>query len=186
MRAIRLSLMIIAAIAAGRLAAVEGMSVPRQLPDIAGPLARAGLKLDPAQLSDLRGDPMGAVVAINGCTASFVSPDGLVVTNHHCAYGAIQHNSTPQRNLMQAGFVADSRADELSAGPGARVFVLDDISDVTSKIEAVQNDRMHGGTRFRAVENEQKRLVAECEKTAGTLPRAGREVLMTPTLRPYP
>ena len=61
----------------------------------------AGLKLSPEQLSNLTGDPMGAVVALGGCTASFVSPQGLVVTNHHCAYGAIQLNSTAQKNLIR-------------------------------------------------------------------------------------
>ena len=74
-------------------AAGEGMWVPQQLPEIAGQLKKAGLKLDPKQLADLTGDPMGAVVSLGGCTASFVSPQGLVVTNHHCAAGAIQLNS---------------------------------------------------------------------------------------------
>jgi hypothetical protein len=82
------------------------MWVPQQLPEIAGPLMKAGLKLDPEQLSNLTGDPMGAVVALGGCTASFVSPQGLVVTNHHCAYGAIQLNSTAEKNLIKDGFNA--------------------------------------------------------------------------------
>jgi len=46
--------------------AEEGMWVPQQLPEISGPLAKAGLKLDPKQLADLTGDPMGAVVALGG------------------------------------------------------------------------------------------------------------------------
>ena len=117
----------------------EGMWVPQQLPEIAGPLKKAGLKLSPEQLANLTGDPMGAVVALGGCTASFVSPQGLVVTNHHCAYGAIQLNSTPENNLIKNGFNAATLADEVSAGPNARVFVLDDIQDVTAQAKAASS-----------------------------------------------
>jgi len=49
---------------------------------------------------------MNAIVATPGCSASFVSPDGLVVTNHHCGYGAIQRNSTPEHNYIANGSVA--------------------------------------------------------------------------------
>ena len=86
----------------------EGMWVPQQLPEIAPALRKAGLKLDPQQLADLTGDPLGAVVSLGGCTASFVSNQGLVLTNHHCAYGAIQLNSTPENNLMRDGFNAEA------------------------------------------------------------------------------
>jgi hypothetical protein len=146
--------------------AKEGMWVPQQLPEIAGPLAQAGLELDPKQLADLTGDPMGAVVALGGCTASFVSPDGLVVTNHHCAYGAIQLNSTAERNLMTDGFNAAARADEVTAGPNARVFVMDQITDVTDKIGAAAGDTA-GLARQQAIETAQKALIAECEAEAG-------------------
>jgi len=84
----------------------EGMWVPQQLNEIAGPLKKAGLQLDPSDFADLTGQPMGAVVSIGGCTASFISPNGLVATNHHCAYGGIQLNSTPENNLLANGFVA--------------------------------------------------------------------------------
>src|SRR6187551_1217933 len=111
----------------------EGMWVPQQLPEIAGPLKKAGLELPPEQLADLTGDPMGAIVSLGGCTASFVSNQGLVVTNHHCAYGGLQLNSTPQKNLIETGFNAKTRADELSAGPNARIYALDSIQDVTAQ-----------------------------------------------------
>ena len=61
---------------------------------------------------------MGAIVSLGGCTASFVSPDGLIVTNHHCVTGGLQFNSTPQRNLLTDGFLAKTRDEELSNGPG--------------------------------------------------------------------
>ena len=144
----------------------EGMWVPQQLPEIAGPLKEAGLVLPPEQLANLTGDPMGAVVALGGCTASFVSPEGLVVTNHHCAYGAIQLNSTAERNLMELGFNAATRGEELSAGPNARVYVMDRITDVTEQVKAAAGD-LGGIERNKALEAIQKQLIAECEEGEG-------------------
>jgi hypothetical protein len=146
----------------------EGMWVPQQLPEIAGPLQQAGLRLSPQQLADLTGDPMGAVVSLGGCTASFVSPQGLVVTNHHCAYGAIQLNSTAQKNLIRDGFSATSAGAELSAGPNARIYVLDRITDVTEQAKAAIAGA--GGDalkRTQALETFDKAQVAACESEAG-------------------
>jgi hypothetical protein len=154
--------------AASSTRAAEGMWVPQQLPEIAGALRQAGLKLAPEQLADLTGDPIGAVVALGGCTASFVSPQGLVVTNHHCAYGAIQLNSTPQKNLIKDGFNAPTPADELSAGPNARVYVLESMSDVTAAakaaIAAAGDDPL---ARTQALEDFRKQQVAGCEAEPG-------------------
>ncbi|GHC07798.1 dipeptidyl peptidase S46 family protein [Thermomonas carbonis] len=145
----------------------EGMWVPQQLPEIAGPLKQAGLKLDPKQLADLTGDPMGAVVSLGGCTASFVSPQGLVVTNHHCAAGAIQLNSTAENNLLEKGFNAATTADEVSAGPNARIFVLDEITDVTDQVKAAIAAAPGPLERTKAVDDLEKQLVAACEADAG-------------------
>ncbi|MDQ3510486.1 MAG: S46 family peptidase, partial [Pseudomonadota bacterium] len=143
------------------------MWVPQQLPEIAGPLKKAGLKLSPEQLADLTGDPMGAVVSLGGCTASFVSPNGLVVTNHHCAHGAIQLNSTPERNLMDVGFNAASPAEEVSAGPNARVYVLDSIKDVTRQVTAAIKAAPDALGRTKALETLEKQLVSNCEAEPG-------------------
>jgi hypothetical protein len=145
----------------------EGMWVPEQLPEIAAPLKKAGLKLDPKQLTDLTGQPMGAVISLGGCTASFVSPDGLVVTNHHCATGQIQINSTPEKNLLETGYNAASLADELSGGPNARVYVTEAITDVTATVNAKLTDSMDAVARDRAIESATKAIVAECEKDLG-------------------
>ncbi|WP_119717559.1 S46 family peptidase [Cognatilysobacter tabacisoli] len=145
----------------------EGMWVPQQLPEIAGPLKKAGLKLDAKQLANLTGDPMGAVVSLGGCTASFVSPKGLVVTNHHCAYGAIQLNSTPERNLMKDGFNAAQPGDEVSAGPNARIYALDSIRDVTADVQAAIAAAPDALGRTKALDTIEKKLVADCEAEAG-------------------
>ena len=164
---VALALLAGASLASGNAVAGEGMWVPQQLPDIAGPLKKAGLKLSPKQLSDLTGDPMGAVVSLGGCTASFVSPQGLVVTNHHCAYGAIQLNSTPDRNLMSVGFNAPNSGDEVSAGPNARIYALDSIEDVTAQVRAAVASASDGLGRTRAVEALEKQLIGQCESGGG-------------------
>ncbi|WP_029561421.1 S46 family peptidase [Xanthomonas oryzae] len=144
------------------------MWVPQQLPEIAGPLQQAGLRLSPQQLADLTGDPMGAVVSLGGCTASFVSPQGLVVTNHHCAYGAIQLNSTAQKNLIRDGFSATIAGAELSAGPNARIYVLDRITDVTAQAKAaIAGAGSDALKRTQALETFDKAQVAACESETG-------------------
>ena len=159
----RLSVLCAGLLAALPAIAVEGMWTPEQLPQVADALKHAGLKLDPATLSDLSGQPMGAVVSLGGCTASFVSPNGLVVTNHHCAYGALQLNSTPENHMLRDGFVAASLADEPSAGPGTRIWVTQDISDVTAKVLGGISKKASDRQRNDAIDAAQKNLVAECE-----------------------
>lgn len=147
--------------------AVEGMFTPDQLPEIAKDLRKKGLKLKPSQISDLTGFPMGAVVSLGGCTASFVSPQGLVVTNHHCAYGSIQYNSTESANYLEDGFLAANMAAELPAAPGSRVYVTVDLDDVTSTVTGGLSDDLSGEARFAAIDANQKALVAECEEDEG-------------------
>jgi hypothetical protein len=144
----------------------EGMWKPSQMPQLAAQLKARGLQMDPAALSNLAGKPLDAVISLGGCTASFVSPQGLVVTNHHCGYGAIAYNSTPERDLITNGFVAGSLSEELPADPNARVYVTQDITDVTGKVVAGL-DSLDGKARYDAIESREKALVAECEAPGG-------------------
>ena len=158
----------VALVGLGTARAGEGMWVPQQLPEIAGPLKQAGLKLDPKQMADLTGDPLGAVVSLGGCTAGFVSPQGLVATNHHCAYGAIQLNSTAEKNLIVDGFNPASQADEVSAGPNARIYVLEAITDVTAQAKAAMAAAGQDPVaRANALEAFQKQATTECEADGG-------------------
>lgn len=154
-------------LALGLAHANEGMWMPSQLPQITKDLKAAGLALDPAKLTQLTQFPMGAIVSLGGCTASFVSPQGLVVTNHHCAYGSIQFNSNPQRDLLKNGFLAASFADELPAAPGSRVLVTEAVRDVTAEVLTAAVKALQGKARVDAIEGRQKALVAECEKAKG-------------------
>jgi hypothetical protein len=141
-----------------------GMWMPRQLASHAATLRRLGLELDPAVLSDPLSPPLAAVVSLGGCSASFVSPEGLIVTNHHCVQTALQYNATPQANLVEDGYLARTRADEKWNGPAARVYVTQAFTDVTAKIldglDAIADD----GKRFAELESRQKALIAACEK----------------------
>lgn len=147
--------------------AVEGMWQPSQLPAIEADLKKAGIAVDPKQLADLTKYPMNAVVGLGFCTASFVSPMGLVVTNHHCAYGTIQINSTAERNLLRDGFLAKTLGEELPGEPTLRIYVTESITDVTDKVRGVLNDQQSGRERFDAIDKQQKALVAECEAVKG-------------------
>lgn len=144
----------------------EGMWQPHQLPAMADELKAKGLEIDAKSISKLTEFPMNAVISLGGCTASFVSPKGLVVTNHHCAYGSIQYNSTPEKNLLQDGFLAKTFADELPAAPGSRVYVTEEVTNVTERVNAGLENKA-GREFYQGVENQEKALVAECEKDEG-------------------
>ncbi len=141
----------------------EGMWQPHQLPALSSRLEQLGLEIDPENLSSLDKFPMNAVVSLGGCSASFVSPQGLVVTNHHCIYGSIQYNSSPQNNLLVDGFLAQQLDEEIPAAPGTRVYVTEEMTDVTDRALAGVNESTSGIDRYKLIEANRKALIAECE-----------------------
>ena len=143
-----------------------GMWLPQQmtLPGHIETFKNMGVKIDAAVLADPLSAPMNAIVSLGGCTASFVSPDGLIVTNHHCVQGALQFNSTEKENLVENGFLAKTRAEERSAGPAQRVYVAQAFTDVTKEmrdgLEAIKDPIK----RKDESEKRLKTLIAACEK----------------------
>ena len=139
----------------------EGQWQPHQLPSIADKLSARGIEISADQLADLSQHPMNAVVSLGYCTASFVSPKGLAVTNHHCAYGAIQHNSNKDHNYLADGFLARSLDQELSAGANERLYVTENVIDVTDQVRKdLGNDPL---MRYETIAQRRKDLVKECE-----------------------
>ena len=161
------TLLTLAMLSAASAYADEGMWMPQQLPQVTKQLKAAGLKLDPATLTKLTEFPMNAIVSLGGCSASFVSPNGLVATNHHCVYNSVAVNSTPERDLLANGFLARTFAEELPAAPGSRVFVTKEVTNVSDKIISADVAKLSGKARGDAMEKGMKSLVAECEKDAG-------------------
>ncbi|WP_066092571.1 S46 family peptidase [Xanthomonas massiliensis] len=156
------ALALAATFAAADARADEGMWMPTQLPQIAAALRQAGFAGDPAALSDVTRPPLSAVVKVGGGTGVFVSADGLLLTNHHVAFGVIQYNSNAKENLIDGGFVAKDRADERAANPDFRVLVTVGFDKVTDEVLADARGKT-GRAYFDAVEAASKRIVAECE-----------------------
>ncbi len=143
-----------------------GMWMPQQmtLPGHTDVFQKMGVKLDAKVLADPLAAPLNAVVSLGGCTASFVSPEGLIVTNHHCVQGALKHNSTPEANYVENGFLAKTKADELSAGPSQKVWVAQAFKDVTKDMRDGLDAIKDPGKRKDEVEKRMKALIAACEK----------------------
>ncbi|MGJ9417444.1 S46 family peptidase [Massilia sp. CMS3.1] len=141
----------------------EGQWQPHQLPQLKAELKRIGITMPTAKLADLSKHPMSAIVSLGGCSASFVSPAGLVVTNHHCAYGAIQRNATPEKNYIVDGFLAKTRAEELPGGPNTLVYVTEKVENVTERVLKDLGGALTGRQRNEAISARVKALIAECE-----------------------
>jgi Peptidase S46 len=139
------------------------MWMPRQIGDLVPRLRAMGFEGDPSTFADLTGEPMGAVVWLGGCTASFVSPEGLIATNHHCARAALQYNSTPGRNLLEDGFLAKTREEELWSGPGSQVRVTVSFEEVTAAITGGLDQGLSDRARHDRIERRIKEATAACE-----------------------
>jgi len=92
--------------------------------------AKYGVAIDQAWLDNVRG---ASVRLSTGCSASIVTKDGVVLTNHHCVRGCAQNLSTDKIDYVKDGFTAATREDEKLC-PGMQAEVLDSISDVTARV----------------------------------------------------
>ncbi len=110
-----------------------------------------GLKLGAREIydADAKGTTLSdAVVALDfACTGSIISDEGLLITNHHCAYADVHSISTPQRNYLEDGFWALRSGDERYI-PGKKVYFLKKVIDVTEEVEALEEKFRSEGKAF--------------------------------------
>ncbi len=110
-----------------------------------------GLKLGAREIydADAKGTTLSdAVVALDfACTGSIISDEGLLITNHHCAYADVHSISTPQRNYLEDGFWALRSEDERYI-PGKKVFFLKKVLDVTEEVNALEEKLSGEGKKF--------------------------------------
>lgn len=126
-------------------------------------LRTKGVTLTPQQVYNPAGGGIADAVVSVGATASFVSSDGLMITNHHVAYGAIQRQSTVDHNYIRDGFYADTREKEIPA-LGYTVNVTLSIEDVTVKVLKGVNEKMTDLERYQAIDKATKKIIAEAER----------------------
>jgi hypothetical protein len=167
MRSILLLVLLSLFFAAAPGLALDGKWTPQQVLELDPDwLKSIGLELPPSRLWDpSRGTGLlAAAINIPGCSAAFVSPAGLIVTNHHCVFSLVQEHSTAERDLISNGFLAKTRGEELP-GKTFRAAVPRRFTDVTSQIERAVPKNADDLTRSKAIEAKEKELVDRCEKT---------------------
>ncbi|HBR56776.1 MAG TPA: S46 family peptidase, partial [Blastocatellia bacterium] len=114
----------------------EGMFTPDRIATLG--LKKKGLKIRPDEIYNPSGGGSlaDAVIRLSvGCTAEFVSPEGLILTNHHCGFDALVSASTPGSDLVETGFKADNKAGEIPARDYS-IFITERVDDVTAKVKA--------------------------------------------------
>lgn len=137
--------------------AAEGMWTLDNLPR-AALRAQHGFEPDAAWLSHVQ----RAAVRVGGCSASIVSGQGLVMTNHHCVTRCLTELSTPQRPVKAGGYLALSREQELSCA-GLEVLQLQAERDVTAEVQAATKD-LKGEAFQKAEDAVRARLARECQQ----------------------
>lgn len=145
----------------------EGMYAPDQISKL--PLRQKGLKISPTELYNPNGvDISDAIIRLSiGCTAEFVSPKGLILTNHHCGFDALVAASSVENDYAKNGFKADSMQTEIPA-QGYSIFITNRVEDVTAKVRK-GTENLSGNELSTALNTNRQTLEkAENEKVAAS------------------
>ncbi|MBV7440256.1 S46 family peptidase [Weeksellaceae bacterium TAE3-ERU29] len=136
-----------------------GMWIPNELNE--KEMKQMGMKINQKDIFNPNAPSIKDAIAHfgGGCTSEVISPQGLLLTNHHCGYGQIQAHSSVEHDYLKDGFWAKTQADELP-NPGLTATFIVDIKDVTQQIE----DETAVKTSDAALAKLRKSVIAKIEK----------------------
>ena len=126
-------------------------------------LRSKGLEISPEKIFNPKGLSLIDAVVQVGATGSFVSQNGLIITNHHVAYGAVQAASTKEKDYIKHGFLARNRFEEIPA-KGRTARITESYRDVSDAVLSVVKEGMDFAERTKALEKKIKEIVAETER----------------------
>lgn len=144
----------------------EGMWLPQLLKRLnESDLNSKGCKLTAEEIYSINQSSLkDNIVDIGGCTAEIISANGLMLTNHHCAYSAIQSLSSVEKNYLEKGFWANSFPSELPI-KNMTASLLQRIEDVTDRVLANTTDTSNFEKRKKTIEEEIKKIENAASET---------------------
>ncbi len=132
-------------------------------------LKKAGLKIDINDIYNPNGVSLiNALVKVGGCTGSFVSNEGLILTNHHCAFDFVRQASTTENNYVDSGFIARNREEEIPA-KGLTSLITDSYEDISETILSSVKDVKDVSERVKAIQKKIREIIDETEKKDPTI-----------------
>ncbi len=132
-------------------------------------LNEKGLKISVDEVYNPNGVSLvDALVKIGGCTGSFISNEGLIITNHHCVFGIVSNVSTVENNYLENGFLAENREKEIPA-KGLTCRITDSYQDVSAEVLEAANTAEDISKRTTAISKKIKEIIEREEKLDSTI-----------------
>ena len=160
-----LTIILLAVMAAMTARADEGMWLPSLISQRIGDMQEKGFKLNAEDIYSINQASLKDAVVLfgRGCTGELISPEGLLITNHHCGYGQIQQHSSVEHDFLKDGFWAMSRDEELP-NKGLTVSFLERMEDVTDRVLEGYSPEMTEAQRAELVKKNSKAIIDEVTK----------------------
>ena len=160
-----LTIILLAVLSALTVRADEGMWLPSLISQRIGDMQEKGFKLNAEDIYSINQASLKDAVVLfgRGCTGELISPEGLLITNHHCGYGQIQQHSSVEHDYLKDGFWAMSREEELP-NKGLTVSFLERMEDVTERVLEGYKPEMTEAQRAELVKKNSKAIIDEATK----------------------